>query len=275
MKTFFRFLVSRAFLINLVLAGLFVWLAKVATFAYLDSYTDHGETISVPDLSGFSIQELDAEIADKKLRYVIVDSIYDDNSEKGTVIEQNPSPNSLVKENRTIYLTVNAMLPKMISMPNLKNLSRRQAVNILEVLGLKVENLQPKNDICVDCVLDQLYKGKSITPGTMIPKGSKITIVIGSGQSDERVPIPKLAGLTIEQAKQRLNEMSLNLGSIVQCEGCTTKEDSAAATVYRQNPTWYGNAVISLGSEINVWLSTKQTSDSTAVNDTIRNDAPQ
>lgn len=236
-------------------------------FSYLTSYTLHDQTISVPDLRGYHMNELDQMTQEHGLRYFIVDSIFADDKPKGTVLEQNPEPEDLVKQDRTIYVTVNSVLPKMIPMPKLKDLSSRQASSILDILGLQVKNIETRPSLCSGCVLDQLYKGKTIDAGTPIARGEYITLIVGQGESAEKIPIPKLKGLTIETAKQRLNESSLNLGTEVY-KDCATKQDSMTATIYKQSPAYSNFGTIPLGSGIDVWLRVA------AVDTTVSNPTP-
>ena len=59
MGHFFRFLVSKVFLINLLIALLLISGGLFATLSYLDSYTLHGQEIEVPELVGIHVTETD------------------------------------------------------------------------------------------------------------------------------------------------------------------------------------------------------------------------
>lgn len=263
LRIFLSFFVSKSFLINVVIAGVLVTVVVWFLMGRLDSYTLHGETQSVPNLIGYHMNELDAECAKYKVRYMITDSVFDDEAGKGTVLVQNPPAGAQVKENRTIYVTVNSVMPKMLSMPNLKDKSSRQAAGILEIIGLRVKNIETKPAQCNGCVLEQLYRGKPIAAGSPIARGKSITLVVGKKGADEKINIPNLANLTIDKAKIRLNESSLNLGSEVYID-CLTKEDSVSAVIYKQSPPATKFGMIPLGSAIDVWLRVPAI-DSTAV----------
>ena len=100
----FKFIRSKTFLINLAISGLFAVLVIWGIFKFIDSYTLHGETISVPTLEGLTTTEVESILTEKKLRFSILDSIYIAEADKGVELEQNPSPDDLVKENRIIYI---------------------------------------------------------------------------------------------------------------------------------------------------------------------------
>ncbi|QQR85418.1 MAG: PASTA domain-containing protein [Flavobacteriales bacterium] len=222
---------------------------------WMNIYTRHNEKVAIPDLKGMTIEEASAALAKRGLTAEVIDSVYNDDAPKGTVVDQEPDAEWEVKPDRRVYLTMNASQPKMLNMPALINLSKRQAISVLDILGIKVKELQYKPDACVDCVLDQLYKGKRIKPEERIRRGESITLVLGSGEGGERVPVPDVRGFTLGELASVLNHASLNLGVVVECEGCNTAADSALARVQRQQPGAGMNNRIALGGAIDVWLT--------------------
>ncbi len=233
-------------LVALILAGGWFWLQR---------YTRHDETRRVPDLKGTTMEEAAALLEERDLKALVIDSIYNQDLPRGSVVEQDPPAGRDVKPDRKVYLVVNASQPKMIDMPRLVDLSKRQAISILEIVGLKVQELHYRPDPCTDCVLEQLYDGEPIAPETRIRRGEAITLVLGSGERGTRVPIPDLRGLTNAEVQTVMNMASMNLGMIVECKGCNTKEDSAFARVQRQSPGYDRNGRIPLGSMIDIWLT--------------------
>src|SRR4051812_2120458 len=99
-----NFLKSKTFFFNLFAALLVVTITIYLLYNSLSNYTHHGETITVPDLRGLTVEKLVKFIENKHLKYDIVDSLYEVGKASGTVLEQDPAPDSKVKENRTIYL---------------------------------------------------------------------------------------------------------------------------------------------------------------------------
>ena len=138
----FRFLISRTFFINLLIAiallGGLLWYS----LRFLENYTLHGQTITVPDLSGFVEEEVGAFLAERKLRYKVRNIIYEVNKPRGTVLDQDPKPESQVKENRTIYLIVNASEIPKVPVPNLVDETMRRAISILETRGFKLDRMR-------------------------------------------------------------------------------------------------------------------------------------
>lgn len=242
------------------LAPLLVAAAVIfGAWAWLRVYTRHNAKVAVPDLRGMSADEAAATLKERQLLLEVVDSVYNDDAPKGTVVDQDPRANKEVKPDRTIYVVMNAREPKMLDMPQLVDLSKRQAISVLDILGLKVKEMQYRPDPCMDCVVAQLYKGRPIAPDTRIRRGDAITLVLGSGMEGERVQVPDVRGFPYSQLKAMLNMASLNVGAVVECKGCNTSADTALARVARQSPEPYHNNMIGAGGMIDVWLTTDTT----------------
>jgi eukaryotic-like serine/threonine-protein kinase len=179
MKGFFAFLKSKQFFLHFGLAILTIVITLWILVKMLNSYTQHGETVEVPDFTGRNINELNAFIEGKDVRYLIIDSIYAPKEKPGTVIRQDPETKTKVKRNRTIYLYVTGLLPPQITMPKLIDRSERQAILMIESYGLKVGKITQVAGDCNGCVLGQFIKGKAVEPGTSVKKGTVIDISIG------------------------------------------------------------------------------------------------
>ncbi len=172
------FLKSKTFIANLVLALGILLVISLLSFSYLSATTNHGEQIEVPQLVGKSLAEAEALLEEKDLSYVILDSTWDETKPKGYVLSQLPEAKEYVKDGRSIYITINSNTAPKVEMPDLVNQSVRQATSVLEALGLNIATTY-RNDICTDCVLEQLYNGKNISAGTKVRKGDTITLVLG------------------------------------------------------------------------------------------------
>ena len=226
-----------------------------AGWFWLGSFTRHGVKVRVPDLRGLSMGEAEDMLSKRSLHVLVIDSVYTEELPKGSIVDQDPDAGSEVKPDRKVYLVLNASQPKMINMPRLVDLSKRQAISVLEIIGLKVKELQSGPDPCTDCVIEQLYKGSPISPEAKIRKGEAITLVLGSGEGGMRVPIPDLRGLTHAEVGLVLNMASLNLGVVVDCQGCNTVADSTLARVARQSPMPEVSGRLAMGSTIDIWLT--------------------
>lgn len=265
------FLKSRVFFINLILMIVLFFGLIFGVRAYLDHYTLHGETITVPDLHGEELEQASKLLEKRDLNVVLRDSVHSDGVPPGAILTQDPEPERKVKKGRNIYLTVRAEEEEMVSMPDLEGRSRRHASSLLETVGLKVKDYQFEKDVCENCVLEQRYEGEAIDPGKRIPKGSEIVLVLGEGKGDEKTKVPDLRGLTIEASRKRLGSASLDLGTIEYEEGCCpSKEDSMSARVYGQTPIgWGDDRTVRTGSSVSIEVTTDSSRYPTPSKDTL------
>lgn len=256
MKDLILFLRSKQFRIHFIISLLVGVLVLWISFKSLSVYTHHGETIVVPDFFNVKAQDLDAFIVGKNLKYQVIDSVFDSHVAPGVVVKQDPEKNSAVKQNRIIYLTVSAKLPPLVKMPNVVDASMRQALAMLESYGLKVGKRVYRPDPCVNCVLSQSMKGKKIEPGTMVPKGSVIDLVLGQGEDGEKINVPCITGLTRKDAVEKIAESGFSEG-IVKCIDCKTDADKEKAKVFKQSPGCSDDIMLDPGSRIDLYTSLK------------------
>ena len=222
----------------------------------LEWITNHGKYLKVPLVKGRNVDEGIKLLEAQGFDVVIQDSLYFEDIPKYTIIKQLPEPDATVKANRTVFLTINRALPPYIDMPKLEGLSFRFALDKLEKNHLKLQDTIYRPDFMKGSVLEQRYNSARINPGTKIPWGSGITLIIGGGLQAEQVLVPDLLGLTFEEAKQTLQEKGISLAAVVPM---ATVKDTPNAFVYKQNPDTKdidGNPVfIQPGQTIDIWLS--------------------
>lgn len=239
---------------NILLITIFISLVVFLTMQWLGKYTMHGESVSVPDIKGKSIENIETLLANMDMTYELTDSIYTDEFPRGTVVSQNPKSGMQVKKGRIIYVTINSVLPEMVETPDLIGKSKRIAVPILEISGLELSSLKYRPDeSCTDCVVGLEYNGKMVEPGDKIRKGEGVVLILGQ-TSDVPTTAPDLLGLTYAEAYELIISSSLNVGSILSCAGCETANDTSAAFVVNQKPQ--RNEMINLGTFVDLYLTT-------------------
>jgi beta-lactam-binding protein with PASTA domain len=242
-----------------MLAGLILLILLLLLFlGSLDIITHHGKTMKIPSVIGQSIEAARKTLESQGFEVQIQDSIYNDTLPPLQVIKQFPEPDNLVKVNRTIYLTITQAVAPKVDMPNLLSMTFRNAEMVLHRYGLKLGDTVFKPDFARNSVLDQLYKGVSIKPGSKIQQGSAVTLVLGNGVGMEFV-VPDLFGLTYREARSALSESGLIIGSIVPDADV---QDTVNAFVYRQNPGRFDYEGklnhIRQGQIIDIWLSAQK-----------------
>jgi beta-lactam-binding protein with PASTA domain len=257
-----NFLISRRFLYNVLGAAAF-YLGFIVVFAlFVRWYTNHGESVAVPDVKELSFEEAKISLTDSHLKAEISDSLFDNSKPGLSVLDQNPRPGSRVKTDRTIYLTVNAKAAPEIKMPDLKDVSLKQASLILQSYGLSVGKLTYKPDLAKDVVLGMTSEGKSVAPGSSVKKGSRIDLVLGDGLGQTQVEVPNITGLTLREAKVILDGSSLNLGAIV--PDASVEGDTLDAVIYRQapDPNMIPVPLMNIGEGVDVFITSPRDYDS-------------
>ena len=233
---------------NLIAMALVTVFLVFGAMQYLNIYTRHGDTIEVPDFRGLKTDELDQYTSGDYFEFEVIDSVYDSDEEKGSIVDQEPSPNSPVKKGRKVYLSIVAFHPKKISMPDVTDHSIRGAKRTLENYGLKIASLEYVPSKYTNAVLRQEYLGKEIEPGEKIAKGSAIKLVLGRGKKSEKVKVPLLIGLKKSEAIDKIYSNSLNVGK----EKYYNPADTADVRVYRQSPKPTDKNKIKLGASIDL-----------------------
>lgn len=271
-----NFIFSKIFYRNLGFAVIIAIGIILLLLLWLNFYTRHGQSRPVPDFLGLNIDQARELARKNKLRFQVIDSIYTSQVPRGSVAEQNPIPGFRVKKGRNITVTINAFRPEMVAMPNLVDLSLRQASKVLESSGLELGQRRYKPDLSINFVIEQLYNGRQITPGDSIQKGSVIDLVLGKGLSNQRTDVPYLVGMELNRAKNRIMESSLNLGTFIYDNTIRSSSDSARAFVFKQNPEYREGSSLPIGSDVYLWLTVDSarvsTDSSLAVTDTIPSD---
>lgn len=207
----FQFLRDKKFYINLLIILLLSIVLLWVTFRVLDRYTRHDKVFTMPDFVGQDFHEVEREYR-RDFHFIIIDSVYPKDQQPGSIYQQDPLPGSKIKKGRNVYAIIVAKTPEKTIMPNLKNLSLREAIGRLESSGLDVERLEYQEYSYRNNIIDQYYNGKPIKAGTELVKGSKIVLYVGIGQDREKVKVPNLIGKPATEAKRLLNLAGFNLG---------------------------------------------------------------
>jgi len=247
----------RGLLLHLVLMGvLLTGLVLLFFYWYLPDLTNHGETVTVPDLRGKPMQEVEASLSGRDLRFEVGDSVYNAEFEPGSVVSHYPEPNSLVKVNRKIYLTLNSFQPPMVNIPNVMDGSLKSARLILNNYGLALGEVEYLPSGFVNNVMGMKLDGVELTKDTLllgikVPKGTVIDLEVGAGLAENEREVPKLEGMPIEEAEIYLDGLGLLVGNIefVDTVGINN------GTILKQFPEPEKGAVIQVGDIIDLWIA--------------------
>ena len=167
-------------LTTLVLLIIVVQLTKIITF--------HGQEYETPNLVGKTPEELSIFLDEENVYHFkleVIDSMFIPDQPKGVVLNQDPAPGSKVKKRRKIYLTTVAVTAPQVEMPNLVDLSLRQAENLLKTNNLQLGQVIYKSSKYNNAVLEQRYKGRIIATSEKVPYMAKITLVVGKEEQED------------------------------------------------------------------------------------------
>ena len=219
-------------------------------YFYLPVTSHHGESITVPNIVGLVYDDLDEFLTDRDFRFEInADSGYNSSFPALAVLKQYPEPGQKVKENRKIFLTLNALNPPNIRMPRLIDGSLKNAEIVLESYGLLRGEIIYEADPARNAVLDQLYREESIEEGALIPKGSKIDLIVGDGVGKVVFEMPDAKGLDVEEAKILILGSNLVVGEIIYIDA----PEETPGIVISQSPE--PEVMVRIGRKIDLWVA--------------------
>lgn len=250
------FLKNKWLYISICLIILLIIIGFEFAFHSLDGYTRHGEEMVVPDLTGMSYEEVQTEYSDI-FHFQLIDSVYVRDFPEGAVYQQNPKPGSKVKKGRNMYIIMTSVAPEIVRIPNLRNLSLRQAMVSLNSVGLKVEKLVFVDYFARNAVVEQFVKDSVVEPNTELVKGTGVTLHVGLGTGDKTTYLPDIVGVAQSVVRERVNNASLNIGAEIFLD----KDESENMIVFKTEPEFDPNTMVKLGSEVNVWYRSVKTFD--------------
>ena len=240
-------LIIRHFLI----AGVALFVIAFTTLIIIDKYTHHGEAEKVPELKGKYIEEAEIILTAQNLTYQIIDSTYIRKQPSGIIIEQTPEPGAFLKKGRPVYIIVNKKTKQTTPLPNIIDLSYRQAEAMLAIAHIKINEIIYEPSEFRDLVLDVKINGESVAIGTPLPEETAVDLIIGQGIGQEDVYVPLLMRKTISDARNELLEIGLIIGAVNY--DIAPENDEDTYYVYQQSPEAGQN--IPSGSRIDIWVS--------------------
>ncbi len=238
---------------NIVIAVVIAVVLFVIVVLWLNKYTLHGKEITIPQVTGMTQEEAEIVLRGSGLYLVVVDSTYSDKAPLGTVVEQTPPALSHAKPDRPVYVVMNARTKQLIPLPELHDVSYRQAEATLRSIGLQVAKVVYEPSLYPDNVLDVRAGGLSLSEGMRLPEGSGVTLVVGRRQGNSTVIVPSLLGMSLPQARTALLQIGLTIGAYTY-DVEPTPENLDKYIIYRQSPT--EGATLQEGSTVNIQLTT-------------------
>lgn len=230
-------------------AGLYLLFNNVV----MPAYTRHDVSVNVPGVVGEPFEEAQQALEERGLRVERIAGQYNPDLPRGVVSDQNPPPNSSVKPDRRVYLTVNIGRTPMVRVPSLEGSSVREARNRLQAVGLEVEDVRPDS---IPSPYENTITRQEPASGDSLSRGESVTLWYSTGLGDEYVTVPDVTGLTVEEATEELLDLKLR-SVLVRASGEETDEsESEDREVVRQSPE--ADTQIRQGGEIRLFLESPE-----------------
>ncbi len=147
----------------------------------IDSYTNHNQAVYVPDVRGLQMEDAIPFFEQNMLRYEIVDSIFSKEETPGAIVELMPEANAKVKKNRIVSVTVNAKTEETEPIPDIEDISFRQAYALLRARGFMDVEYKYVSGEYRDLTIGVEYGGRMVNAGTRVPLTAKLILVISDG----------------------------------------------------------------------------------------------
>ena len=197
MSNFFVKLIKNPYVLNLLLAVVVACGLIYGTLKWLDKYTRHNEAVVVPDVKGLKVEEAAEFFKNNNLRYNVIDSVFSKDVSPGAIVELVPSAGSKVKEGRIVFVTVNALTSQMATIPEVEDLSFRQAYALLRARGFEKVEIEYVPGDFKDLAVSVNLRGRTLSKGEHIPLTAPLVLKVSSGEA-EILPEDSLSTMPVE-----------------------------------------------------------------------------
>jgi serine/threonine-protein kinase len=174
-----------------------------------------GEVVKVPNVIGRTFEEAEKILAEKNLIAMKGYERYDTKRPMGSILYQNPTPNSEVKAGRHVYLSINTSKKPNAPMPDLKGRTLGDVKLTLERLGLELQNIE--YSVVYKREEEGLVIAQSVPVGAVLKAGTKVSITVGKLPEDGGVKqsdVPEVVGKTLGEAERILLQAGFTAGEI-------------------------------------------------------------
>ena len=220
----------------------------VLAFLLIKTIARQGKEYELPNICGTALEKLKDDNP-LHFTYVIIDSVYDAESEGGIVIQQDPKAGTMVKTHRKIYVTVTTFAPSDVVLPELSNMTVRSAVSALEAAGLRCGRLSFVDSPYRNVILESTSKGKMVYAGQKMDQGAVVDLTVGMGEQPVGTRVPFVIGQAPAKARRGILSASLNVGQ----EHWEDVTDRSSAVCYKLYPDYTGVTRYPLGTYVDVW----------------------
>lgn len=253
-QSFFQRLKSHPITRHLLIIVCVLVVLVGVSYVAMSVSTRHNARRVVPNFEGVLIDDAIRTAESRDLKIIINDSLHVPTYPGGTVLDQLPNGNVVVKPGRKVYVTINSYRQRMVTVPFVAGRSLRQAINMLEAVGLEVERIDYVEDIATNYVLAEFVGEEMVTEESNLKAelGSGVRLQVGVAPDAKPLAMPLLLGRNMAEAKSRLWESGLNVGELIFEEGILAVERNRAKA-YAQSIT--ASDIVPYGSRITLYFT--------------------
>lgn len=197
--------------------SIIIAMGSVFIIAFLWAFFSFGnfwstQDITVPDVTGKQMEIAQTMLTDKHLS-VSIKEVDSSDVPVGEVITQTPIGGSVVKANRTIYLTVSrGNHGDTVLVPDLRGLTLDEATRKLKEIGLSVGTVTYAD---ADREDGKILQQTPSSPDK-VAQNTTIDVVVSRVKVKEAAPVnvPDTRGMSLDTAMQTLNNAGISIGTV-------------------------------------------------------------
>jgi serine/threonine-protein kinase len=207
-------------------------------------YVVKADENKVPNVVGMHKDQAIQTLKDLNLNPIVQTARYDEKFRRDHVIFQKPNANTVVKENRRVYLTVSGGV-QIVTMPFLINKTIRDAMITMDRVGLVISEIEEvESELPTNTIIEQQF-----LEGKELPKGTHVKVKVSIGPRAGMVRVPNLLGKSLAEAENLLRSYSLRIG----IKSYIVSINLLPNTIVDQQPS--ESSLVSVGDSINVVLT--------------------
>lgn len=166
--------------------------------------------VLVPDVRGMTVNEAIEKLSPEGLKLRQRDPIFSDEVEIGKIVHQDPTPNRLVKQGRSIEVSLSKG-PNAYLMPNLVGLDLELAQQRLKETHLYLGRVEK---IINPGMQEGVVVSQTPVAGVKMPASTAVDLVVSVKKTDETTPMPDLVGAMLTNAEGLLSAQNLMLRKV-------------------------------------------------------------
>lgn len=191
-------------------------LAVIAIFGLLGGifYTIGGnffpDEVVVPEIVGLNIKEAEQELDKYNLDMTVFAREASDQYKKDIIMYQDPVKGQKVKEGREIRVKLSTG-SELYEVPSVVGLTASDAEISLRNEGFVIGSTEKEFD---DKYAEDFVISQKPEAGSQVKRGSRVNLMVSKGKTPDKIAMPNLLGLTLEEASRELLDSKLVLGTL-------------------------------------------------------------